>query len=179
MLLDLLGSEAPVRMLKMFCQNPDQEYYSKKIGEKLEISKATTIKWLKRLTEAGVLSTRTRGRKRFYKLRVNNPLSKQFRRLFTLSELIPPLKRQDDLRSAYLVGSSSKGTYAPDAPLELLILHRGDSSRIESVLEEVSSEIGREIDARIMTPLEYANLSRDKPKLHERLEREKLRIVID
>lgn len=178
-MMDILGSEAPVRMLKLFCRDPKREYYSKKIGEELDISKATTIKWLKRLTEEGILTESSRGRKKFYRLKMNNPISKQFRILITLSELIPALRNVDDLRSAYLIGSTAKGTYAPDAPLELLILHRGDSSRIRSVLDDVSSEIGREIEAKVLTPLQYAELSKDKPKLHERLEREKVRIVVN
>ncbi|MFP4005303.1 MAG: nucleotidyltransferase domain-containing protein [Candidatus Hadarchaeia archaeon] len=178
MMMDFLGSEASVRIVELFCQNPNEEFYSKKVGDKLGISKATNIKWLKRLTDAGILTAQSRGRKKFYKLKLNNPLARQLRILMTLSELIPRLKDQDTLRSAYLVGSSAKGTHAPDSPLELLILHRGDPSQIRSVLDDVSSKIGREIEAKIMTPLEYAELSKDKPKLHERLEREKIRIVL-
>lgn len=177
-MLNFLGSRAPVDMLKLFCKNPDEEFYSKEVGEELGISKATTIKWLKRLSERGILSESSRGRKKFYKLRWGNPLARQVRVLITLSGLISALEGVSEMRVAYLVGPSAKGTDPPDSPVELLILKRGGSRRIRKVLDDVASEIGREIEAKIMSPLEYAELARDNPKLHERLEREKIRLTL-
>lgn len=176
-MLKFLGSQAPVDMLELFCKNPTEEFYSKEIGERLGLSKATTIKWLKHLAEEGILSKTSRGRKSFYKLRWGNPLARQIRVLMTLSELISALEGVSEMRAAYLVGASARGTDSPDSPVELLILNRGDSSQIRSVLSDLSSEMGREINARIMSPVEYADLARDNPKLHERLEREKVRLV--
>lgn len=176
-MLEFLGSQAPVDILELFCKNPTEEFYSKEIGERLGLSKATTIKWLKLLVNKGILSESSRGRKRFYKLRWGNPLARQIRVLMTLSELISALEGISEMRAAYLVGASARGTDSPDSPVELLILDRGDSSRIKSLLSDLSSEIGREVNARIMPPVEYAELARDNPKLHERLEREKVRLV--
>lgn len=177
-MLEFLKSKAPVDMLELFCKSPDKEFFSKEVGENLGLSKATTIKWLKSLSENGILSETSRGRKKFYKFNWGNPLAKQVRVLITLAELIPALQSLSELRAAYLVGASARGTVAPDSPLELLILKRGDSKRIRRVLDDVSSEIGREVEARIMSPLEYAELARDNPKLHDRLEREKIRLTI-
>lgn len=177
-MLEFLKSKAPVDMLELFCKNPNKEFFSKEVGEKLDLSKATTIKWLRSLSENGILSETSQGRKKFYKFNWGNPLAKQIRVLITLSELIPALRSLSGLRAAYLVGGSARGTVAPDSPLELLILNRGGSRRIRKALDEVSSEIGREIEAKIMTPLEYAELARDNPNLHDRLEREKIRLTI-
>ncbi len=176
-MLDFLGSQASVDMLELFCKNPDKEFYSKEIGNKLNLSKATTIKWLKNLTNNGILSEKTDGRKKFYKIRLGNPLVRQLRVLLTISELISAFEGVNDIKSVYLIGSAAKGTYAPDSSIELLILKRGDSKRIKKVLNDVSSKIGRDIEARILSPLEYGELARDNPKLHERLEREKIRLV--
>lgn len=177
-MLEFFGSQASVDMIKLFCKNPDKEFYSKEIGSKLGLSKATTIKWLKNLTEKGILSEKTEGRKKFYKLRLGNPLVRQIRVLITMSELISAFKGISDIKSVYLIGDSAKGTHAPDSPVELLIMKRGDPKRIGKILNDVSSEIGRKIEARIMTPLEYGELARDNPKLHDKLEREKIRLVI-
>lgn len=177
-MLKFLGSKAPVDMLELFCKNPDKEFYSKEVGEKLGLSKATTIKWLKNLTKDGVLNESSRGRKKYYDLNWGNPIARQIRVLITLIELIPPLKELSELKAAYLVGSSARGTDPPDSPIELLILRRGDSRRIERIIDDVSSKIGREIEARVMFPFEYAELARDNPKLHEKLEREKIRLPI-
>lgn len=175
--LEVLGSQKSVKILELFSKNPDKEFYSKEVGEEVGTSKATTIKWLKCLTEWGVLVEKSRGRKKYYKLRWGHPLARQIRILITLSELISAFSDLSEIRSAYLVGASARGTDPPDSPVEILLLKRGDSRRIRNVLDEVSSRIGREIDARIMSPLEYAELARDRPKLHERLEREKIRLV--
>ncbi len=177
-MLDFLGSQAPVSMLELFCKNPNREFYSKEIGKKLGLSKATNIKWLKKLKENGILTETSKGRKKYYKLRLGNPLARQVRVLFTLSEIIPALKNLDELKAAYLVGETARGTSPPDSPVELLILKRGDTERIEKILDEVSENIGREIEARIMSPLEYGQLSKEKPQLHERLEKEKIRLTI-
>lgn len=177
-MLDFLGSEAPVNMLELFCKNPNKEFYSKEIGKKIGLSKATNIKWLKKLKETGILSETSKGRKKYYKLRLGNPLARQIRIMFTLSEIIPALKNLDELKSAYLIGKTARGTNPPQSPVELLILKRGDTKRIEKILDEISEKIGREIDAKIMSPLEYGQLSKENPNLHERLEREKIRLTI-
>ncbi len=177
-MLDFLGSQAPINMLELFCKNPNREFYSKEIGKKLGLSKATNIKWLKKLKENGILSETSKGRKKFYKLKLGNPLARQVRVLFTLSEIIPALKKVDELKAAYLIGDTARGTSAPNSPVELLILKRGDAKRIEKILDEVSEDIGREIKARIMSPLEYGQLSKEEPNLHEKLEREKIRLTI-
>lgn len=177
-MLDFLGSQASVKMLKLFCKNPDKGFYSKEIGEKLELSKATNIKWLKKLEEQDIITETSEGRRKYYKLKLSNPLSRQVRVLYTLSELINAFKQVDDLKSAYLVGKTAQGTNPPDAPIELLILNRGDRDEIESALKEVSERIEKEMDAKIMTPLEYSQLSKEKPEVHEKLEREKIRLTI-
>ncbi len=176
-MLDFLGSQAPVDMLELFCKNPDKEFYSKEVGKKIGLSKATNIKWLKKLAEKNILTESSKGRKKYYKLRWGNPLARQIRVLVTVSEIMPAMNKLNELRGAYLVGDSAKGTDAPDSPIELLILKRGDSRRIKKVLDTIAEEIGREIDVQIMSPVEYAELARDNPKLHERLEREKIRLT--
>lgn len=176
-MLDYLGSRAAVDMIELFCKNPEKEFFSKEVGEKLGLSKATNIKWLKCLTRKGILLERSRGRKKFYKIRQGNPLARQIRVLVTITELVSALAHLSDMKAAYLVGSSSRGVDAPDSPVELLVLNHGDSRHVEKILKDVSSEIGRDIDARIMTPWEYAELSKDNPTVHERLEKEKIRLT--
>ena len=176
-MLDILGARAPMLILELFCRNSEKEFYTKEIGRKLKLSKATTIKWLKRLREEGLLGETPRGRKTFYRLHLGHPLAKQIRVLFTLAELVPTLKSLKDLRGAYLVGASARGTEAPDSPIELLILTRADSGYIEKALEGISRKLGRTIKTRVMTPLEYAELARKDKELYERLEREKIRLI--
>lgn len=178
MMLEFLGSQAPVKMLELFSKNPDKEFYSKEIQDRLDLSKATNIKWLKKLKQKEIIKEKSSGRKKYYKLKWASPIARQIRVLITLSELIPTLKTIGGIRNAYLIGSSSRGTDSPDSPIELLILQKGRSREIEKALNEVEKKIGREIDARIMMPIEYADLSRDNPNLHDRLEREKIRLPI-
>lgn len=176
-MLDILGSRAPMRILELFCRNPEEEYYTKEVGQKLKLSKATTIKWLKRLTEEGLLSETPRGRKMIYKLQWGHPFARQARVLFTLTELIPTLKDLRDLRGAYLVGTSARGIEVPDSPIELLILTRTDPEYIRKALGRISRKLGRTIETSVMTPLEYAELSKKNRELYERLEREKIRLI--
>lgn len=176
-MLEILGSPAPLSILEFFCKNPQKEFYTKEIGKTLGLSKATTIKWLKRLSDEDILIEFSKGRKKIYRLRWGDPISRQIRVLFTLSELVPAMRKISDLRTAYLVGNSARGNDPPDSPIELLILTRGDTERIQKILKDVSSEINRPIEVKIMTPLEYAELSKRNPHLYERLEREKIRLV--
>lgn len=176
-MLEILGSRAPLRILGLFYRNPREEFYTKEITKTLGLSKATTIKWLKRLRDEGILIESSKGRKKIYRLKWGDPISRQIRVLFTLFELLPALQDITDLRTAYLVGNSARGNDPPDSPIELLILTRHNADRIRKVLRDVSSEINRAIDAKIMSPLEYAELSRRNPRLHERLEREKIRLI--
>lgn len=176
-MLDILGTRAPMRILELFCRNPEEEFFTKEVGQKLKLSKATTIKWLKRLAEEGLLSETPRGRKVIYKLQWGNPFVRQVRVLLTLAELVPTLSRLSDLRGAYLVGASARGSDAPGSPIELLVLTRTDPDYIKKVLDGVSRKIRKPIKPLVMTPLAYTELSRKDPKLHEHLEREKIRLL--
>lgn len=178
MVLEFLGTQAPVKMVELFSKNPDKEFYSKEIQEQLDLSKATNIKWLKELKEHGIIKGKSSGRKKYYKLNLASPLARQIRVLTTLSELVPTLKTLGGIRNAYLVGSSARGTGPADSSLELLIMKRSDSREIKEALNELEEKIGREINAKIMLPVEYGELARDNPKLHEKLEREKIRLPI-
>ncbi len=175
--MDIIGTQAPMRILELLCKSPEAELYSRQIGVKLELSKATTIKWLKRLTKEGLLVETARGRRKFYRLRWGHPIARQIRVLFTLSELAPALRRLKDLRGAYLVGEAAMGSDAPDSPIELLILTRADPEYIRKSLERVSRRVGRPIEPHVMDQLAYAELSKKDRKLYERLEREKIRLV--
>ncbi len=176
-MLDFLGSQASVKILELFCRNPNKEFYSKEIMDELNLSKATNLKWLKKLEEKEILAKSSKGRRTYYKLKLGNPIARQVRVLFTLSELISAFKDVGGLNSAYLVGKAARGTSPPDAAIELLILTRGDKDKISELVEEVSEKIGREIDEKVMAPLEYSQLSKEKPNEHERLEREKIRLT--
>jgi predicted nucleotidyltransferase len=176
-MLDIIGARAPMRILELFCRNPEANFYSKEIGQKLGLSKATTIKWLKRLTREGLLAKTPSGRKKFYKLQWEHPFSRQVRVLFTLAELALVIRGLRDLRGAYLVGAAARGSDAPDSPIELLVMTRADKKYIREALERVSRKLGRPIESRVMTPLEYAELSKKDRNLHERLEREKIRLI--
>lgn len=176
-MLDIIGARAPMRILELFCKNLEASFYSREIGQKLGLSKATTIKWLKRLTREGLLGETPSGRKKFYKLQWGHPFVRQVRVLFTLAELVPALAELKDLRGAYLVGAAARGSDAPDSPIELLVLTRADPGYIGKVLERVSRKLGRPIEPRVMAPLEYAELASNEPALHEKLEREKIRLV--
>lgn len=166
-----------MRILEFFCNDPEAEFFSREIGYKLELSKATTIKWLKRLTEEGILTETAVGRRKFYKLQWGHPIARQVRVLFTLGELVPVLRGLRDLRGVYLIGAAATGSDAPDSPIELLILTHADQGYIRTALEKVSRKVGRPIDPRVMDPIAYAELSKKDPELHERLEREKIRLV--
>jgi predicted nucleotidyltransferase len=166
-----------MRILELFCRNPEEEFYTKEVGQKLKLSKATTIKWLKRLTEEGLLGETPRGRKMMYKLKWGHPFARQTRVFFTLAELVPILKDLRDLRGAYLVGTSARGIEASDSPIELLILTRTDPEYIQKTIGRVSRKLGRTIEVSVMTPLEYAELAKKNKELYERLEREKIRLI--
>ncbi len=74
-MLDFLGTQNAVEMVELFCRNSDKEFHSKRVQEEVGLSKVTAIKWLKRLVEEGILSEKSRGRKKIYKLRLGNPVA--------------------------------------------------------------------------------------------------------
>ncbi len=175
-MLDILGNQAPMQIIELFCNDPEAVFFSREIGVKLELSKATTIKWLKRLTEEGILTESAVGRRKFYRLQWGHPIARQVRVLFTLGELTPALRGLKELRGVYLVGTAATGTGAHDSPIELLILTRGGESYVKSAFEKVSKKLKRPIKTRVMDPLEYSALEKKDPELFARLEREKIRL---
>ena len=74
-------------------------------------------------------------------------------------------------------GAAATGSDAPDSPIELLILTRGDPDYVLKALEKGSRKMGRPIEPRVMDSVAYSELSKKDPELHERLEREKIRLV--
>ncbi|MCD6248516.1 MAG: hypothetical protein J7J17_03620 [Hadesarchaea archaeon] len=173
---EILGSRAAMKILQLFCQNPRDGFYTKEIERKARLSKATTIKWLKKLSKRGILGGFQLGRKKVYRLRWQNSFGREIWRILAMGELVSALDKCD-LSGVYLFGPSTRGQDPPDSPLDILVLSRADPEYISKVLDKASRKIGKEIRPLVLDPLKYSELRKRNPSLYERIEREKIRLL--
>lgn len=174
-LFELFNKKSAMKILVFFIDNPSGEFYETEIRKKLRIAKASSIKWLKEMVNCEFLSTRTKGRIIFYRLKSDNVLIKELKRLKLVSSLIPELK---EIRGVeiYLYGSGARGEDREESDVDLLVIGKKSDELIE-VIGRLEKKLNRRVKISSFSQLEWSKMYRKDPAFYERVEKDKIRLV--
>lgn len=174
-LISLLGNKIPLRLFKLFSDNPRDSFYIEEVRKKLRIAKSSVIKWIHFLENEELLLSKRIGKTIIYSLNFDNPFVKQLRILFVLSELQGVKKMKGFCDSVYLFGSSARGEFLKDSDIDLLVVSNNNITKITSELRKIKTS--RSIKPIILSPFDYSMLSRNDPALYNRIEADKVRLL--
>jgi len=174
-LFELLTKKTAMKILEFFMDNPSKEFYDSEIIKKLKISKASSIKWLRIMTEYGYLSRRTSGRMILYRFKTDNILMKELKRLKLVSFLVPEFKKINEVE-VYLYGSGARGEDNEESDVDLLVIGK-TSDELIGLIGNIEKKLNRRVKISSFSQLEWSKMSRKDPAFYERVEKDKVRLI--
>ncbi|MGK0209412.1 MAG: putative nucleotidyltransferase [Patescibacteria group bacterium] len=157
-------SESQIRILTLFTDGFNQEFYVKEVAEKLSISPRTSQLNLEELEKKAILESKTRGKIKLYKLQdtyqADNHLqiTEIYKKIIfckknnKMQEIIDQIAQSTN-GIIIIFGSFAKGKERKDSDLDLCII--GKYNR--GVINEISQIYNQEINIKQYTSKEYSN----------------------
>ena len=112
-----------------------------------------------------------KGKMKFYRVDLSNPVSRQFKVLFNLlglERVLDALRGSSD--RVVLFGSSAEGTDAKDSDIDLFILTQ-DTARVKDILSLFQNKLDRNLSPIIADSQNLARLRRGDRSLYESISR--------
>lgn len=171
---DLLGNKKLFLIISHFLEHPSLETSQTAIIKTLKLSKATAVKWLKPLAERGYLNLKAVGATNLYSLNRNNPSIKQLKILCTILKFEELTIPGSDI---FLYGSAARGEDTERSDIDLLIIGAKKPGDIIGKIEKLSEKIGKPINFKIFSELDWSRLIKSDPAFYERVEKDKIQLT--
>jgi predicted nucleotidyltransferase len=158
LLFGLIPSKLKINILGILFSNPGKEYYYQEIVDQIGKQQRGSVVWaLKRLEEYGYIVKTVSGKRKFYKINVNNPIYLELRSIWMktvgifarLEEHLEPLRGKIDF--AFVYGSFAAGAEQAESDIDLMIVGRVKGAEVSKALSDLSVDLGREINYSVFS----------------------------
>ena len=153
----MLSSKTRTKMLTLFLQNSNKEFYVRELTRKLDERINSVRRELSNLEGIGLLSSEEKDRKKYYSVNKKFLGFKELKDLITKISSAPRKKLIDGIESigdlkfaclsGYFTNSSSR--------VDLLIVGEVDRTKLAYFLKKLEKEKGKELDYTIMSEKEF------------------------
>jgi len=167
---DILGTKTAIRMLRVFCLNPNRFFFEKEIAELAGVGAGVNRDTLQKLSAKKILEKEKRGRMNYYRLNLKNELAGKIMELFNmeagkyptlsythqsmLSYYISKIETicKNNLSFVVLYGSVARGTAGPasDVDVQVVLGEKQNISKINSLTIRTSEKFRINISAEIL-----------------------------
>ena len=165
---------ATLAVLEALARDPEGSVHTRKVAEKARVSVGSASMILRTLEASHLVDVEEKGAMKFYRINLLNPLSREFKILFTvrdLTDLVEALK--DNAVRIVLFGSSAEGTDTKDSDVDLLILSQ-EPQTVKGILRRFQKEFARNLSPIIVGAEDLAKLRRHDKPLHDNISRGKV-----
>ena len=172
---ELFGNKNLINIINFLIES-DEELSQTKIRNKIKMSKATLIKWLKYLEKNNFVNIKIEGVSKLYKLNKENTILKQFKilnNIIKIQELTNLIKNNIKI---YLYGSCARGEDSKESDVDLLIIGNIKRHEIIEEINKLSKKLNKKITLQIFSELEWVNLEKKDKAFYERVEKDKIKI---
>ncbi|MEM2896821.1 MAG: nucleotidyltransferase domain-containing protein [Candidatus Bathyarchaeia archaeon] len=177
-IFDILKSRKAFEIIEFFIENQGEEFYQSEVSRKLRMSRNTVLKWLSVLSKKNFLNWRLSGKMKYFRLNAENVVVKQIKILMNVSKLFEVFKyTRSEGVEIYLYGSMARGEEDRESDADILIIGKIERKELIKMIEKARNTLKREVKPLVLTPLEYAELSRKDRILFENIERGKVRLL--
>lgn len=160
-------SKVSQKVLLYFFTNPHREHHLRELAALVDIDPGNLSREMRRLTEAGLFKTRTKGRLKFFSLNSHSPLYKEMRGLILKTQgaeiqIRRALENFSDIDEAFIYGSFATGKMDEKSDIDLLVIGKVNTLQLAEVLRPLEKKLGREIHFRVLNRQEFVNRKKDK-----------------
>ena len=157
------------KLLRLFLQNPNQNFYTKEIARKTGLGSGTVNNFLKNIHKDNILTKEIVGNVHLYRLNNELELVKQFKKVNTLIELEKVKltkqfqKTDNTIISLILYGSYATGENFAKSDIDLLLLVH-EKKPFTRHIQQLEKQLKKEISLQILTLPEWNKL-KEKDKI--------------
>lgn len=157
-----LFSGVQLRVLGLLFGNPAQDYSTSEVIRQVGSGTGAVHRELARLAASGIAQVRAVGNQKRYAANRSSPIYEELRSLIVKTVgVVEPLREalsgyKDQIRAAFVYGSTAKGSDTADSDIDLLVL--GDDlsyADIFNALADAERRLGRTISPNLMTPADW------------------------
>lgn len=161
MLNSLITSKTRVKLLLKFFLNPETRAYLRGLSEEFgESTNAVRIE-LNRLSEAGLLDSKSEGRKKIYSANIKNPLFSEVhnmvRKFLGIDKVQDIVNNLGDIDLAFITGDYAKGK--DSGLIDLVIVGSLNKEYLDILISQTEENIKRKIRVLVLSAEEYEKLS--------------------
>lgn len=163
-----LISKSHRRILEVLFLEPNKPWYRSELARKLGVRPSTIQRPLTGLVDAGVLDARPDGNRLYYEVNLQSPIYAELRGLVVktsglvqvVADALGRLAEEIDL--AFIYGSVARGEENASSDVDLLLVGSIGLAALALPLREARERLGREVNASVYAPAEFAKKARDK-----------------
>ncbi len=166
--MDIFNTEAK-KVLYLLALNPYKEYYQRELSRATGVSIGYINKLMRKLLDLEIVSVEKRGKMCFYRYNLDNPISRELKRIFNILEIYELYRElRKYSKKIILYGSCSEGTDTLESDIDILIISR-EKDEVKGIINLHRDKLDRKLSPLILSQEEFLNLkNRDKP-LYERI----------
>ncbi|MGQ0569338.1 MAG: nucleotidyltransferase domain-containing protein [Armatimonadota bacterium] len=164
---ELFASDTLVALLKVFLLNPENAYYQRELAAAAGTGLFAVQHELARLERLGLVVKTPRGNRVYYRTARGHPAFEDLKRVVVktfglgdgLKDALTSLKAR--VHVAFVYGSYATGQEALESDIDLLLIGSLTSREAASLLGPIGREVGREFNAVVYSPDEFARKCRE------------------
>jgi len=160
MLEELFSSNVRVQLLVILLTNPDEEFYIRQLARRMGEHPYAVQRELRRLERLGLLTSRTRGRMKYYSVERDFPLYPELKRIILKTAGLGDLLRRElqnlgSIESAFIYGSVAAGEEDVASDIDLMLVGGVDLLALAPVIAGLEERLGRSINYVVYSPEEF------------------------
>lgn len=160
-MLELISkSKIRQRIILLFINNQEQEYYINEIARLVRTSSGTAQRELNKLLKNSLLVHERKGNLVLFKLNKSNPLLKEIETIVNKTIGIEgflgeELKKIKEIEYAFIFGSYAKGDFNAKSDLDLYIIGNVENEKFHKIIDKSEKLLQREINPHISILKEF------------------------
>lgn len=156
------------RLLGLLLMRPDQSFHVREIARLTGADAGNAHRVLRRLEQAGLLTTARIGNQVRYQANRQSPIFPELQGIVRktvgmadlLRESLAPLAPR--IRQAFIFGSIARGEEGPRSDVDLMVVGDISFDDVVVAIYPLQERLGREINAIVLTPAKYRARMKDK-----------------
>lgn len=167
MLSTLITSKTRRRLIILFLTHPEQKYYQTQLIRDFEFPSSLVQSELKKLTEAGILTSEKEANIRYFQVNKSFPIYNELKSIiYKTVALADPLKdaleKIGDIQIAFIYGSVAKNTENMGSDIDLMVIGHPSMDELSEAVTKAERGLSREINFTVFEPKDWKKNLKEK-----------------
>ena len=171
------------RVLGLLLLRPEEALHGREIARRTGLPAGTLTRELKRLADVGLLKRERRGNQQVYRANTSCPVFNEVAGILrktsgladVLAEALVPAAQQ--VRVAFVFGSMAQGRESGASDVDVMLIGDIGFAEAVSLLYPVQATLGREVNPKVFTAVEFSTKVTTEPFLRDVLAKPKIFLI--